>query len=272
MRRDSFADRYGPWALVAGASQGIGAAFASAITGNGVNVALVARRADRLEQFAAELAQASGVQTLPIALDLADPHALQGILKKLEGRDVGLLVYNAALSLVGPFLEQPLERHVRELDVNCRAPLTLVYELGQRMAHRGKGGIVLMSSLAGFQGSPFIANYAATKAYTIVLAESLWAELRPRGVDVLACCAGAVATPGYVRSAGGGTSRFAPQPLTPSQVALEALHALGNGKPTHIPGRTNRFASQLLRRALPRTTAIGLMGSNTRNLNRLRKS
>src|SRR5690349_14216203 len=118
MRRDSFADRYGPWALVAGASQGIGAAFASAIARTGVNVALVARRADRLEQFAAELAHASGVQTLPIAADLADPHALQGILDKLERRDVGLLVYNAALSLVGPFLEQPLERHLRELDVN----------------------------------------------------------------------------------------------------------------------------------------------------------
>ena len=94
-----------------------------------------------------------------------------------------MLVYNAALSLVGPFLEQPLSAHLLELDTNVRMPLSLTYEFGRRMAERGCGGIILMSSLAAFHGGPFIANYAATKAYNLVLAEGLWAEHRAGQVE-----------------------------------------------------------------------------------------
>ncbi len=243
-----------------GGSTGIGAAFASALASRGVNVALVARRAEVVRSLAESLPG----ETLCITQDLAEPDAPDRILAHIDDREVGLLVYNAALSLVGPFFDQPLHEHVRELDTNCRTPLALAYELGKRMARRGHGGIVLVSSLAGMQGSPFIAHYAATKAWNIVLAEGLWAELSPPGVDILACVAGAVATPGYAATAGAG-SRFAPRPLTPEQVAEEALAGLGRG-PTVVPGAANRLAAQIIRRLLPRVTAIKLMGSNTRGL------
>jgi uncharacterized protein len=149
--------------------------------------------------------------------------------------------------------------------VNCRAPLTLAYLFGARMAERGRGGIILMSSLAGLQGGPFIANYAATKAYNLVLAEGLWAEFSHHGVDVLACCAGAIATPGYNAVATTPTSRFAPTPMQPEVVASEALEALGRG-PSYVPGVANRAIAQLMRRLLPRTTSVRLMERNTRQL------
>ncbi len=263
----AFKARYGPWALVAGASQGIGAAFATELAARGLNVALVARGAERLQRLGDELQHTMGVEALTISQDLSDPDSAQAIAAQLEGREVNLLVYNAALSLVGPFLEQSFGAHLRELDTNVRAPLSLTYEFGRRMAQRRRGGIILMSSLAAFQGGPFIANYTATKAYNLVLAEGLWAELGERGVDVLACLAGATATQGFTETAPTRTSRFAPPPLAPRAVATEALDALGKA-PSIVPGWSNRLASQVMRRLLSRRAAIRLMERNTRSLTR----
>jgi len=168
-----FSDTYGPWALVAGASAGVGAAFAEALAQRGLDLVLVARRMPELRALAERLSASYGVAVRPMGLDLAEPETASRLAAECASLDIGLLVYNAALSLIGPFLDQPLDRHLRELDTNCRAPLGLVYAFGQRMQARGHGGIVLMSSLAGGQGGPFIANYAATKAFTTVLAEGL---------------------------------------------------------------------------------------------------
>ena len=191
--------------------------------------------APELSALAQRLAATYGVQARPIRLDLSQPPTI------------------AALE------------NARELETNCRAPLALISTFAPRLVARGRGGIVLISSLAGMQGSPFIAHYAATKAYNTVLAEGLWAELAPSGVDVLACCAGAIATYGYSQNAPSRTSRFAPAPLSPETVVREALDALGQ-KPTHVPGSANRFGQFLLQRLLPRKVAIRLMQSNTRSL------
>ena len=142
-----------------------------------------------------------------------------------------------------------------------RGPLALAHRFGRRLAARGRGGLVLLSSLTAFQGSPFVATYGASKAFLLTLAEGLWFELAPRGVDVLAVCAGATRTPSYLRR----SSRKAPGELEADQVAREALARLGRG-PSMIPGRFNRFASQLMRRVLPRRTAIRLMGAQARHL------
>jgi short-subunit dehydrogenase len=265
MRRD--AARYGPWALVAGASEGIGAAFAGELAERGLNLALVARRGPVLEAFCKDLEEKHAVQTLPIVADLGAPDMLEQIQAKLLDRQIGLVVANAVLSLLGPFLDQPLEAHLREIDVNCRAPLTLAHAFGRQMAERGRGGIILMSSLAGFQGGPFIANYAATRAYTAILAEGLWAELSHHGVDVLACCPGATATPGLETSRYSSPTRCAPPTMLPREVAREALDALGHG-PAHVPGRANQVASQFLRRVMPRALTIRIMERATRNLSR----
>ena len=264
MRPADFAARYGTWALVAGASEGLGAEFATQLAMQGLNLVLVARRADRLDELATQLAASYGAQVRTLALDLGHADAAVVITTQTADIEVGLLVYNAARSVIGPFLERPLQDHLNELDVNCRAPVTLAHALGQRMVERGRGGIVLMSSLSATHGSPLIANYAATKAYNLVLAEGLWDELRAHGVDVLACCAGATTTPNYLASAprrGAGTRSA----MSPQAVVVETLAALGKG-PSVIPGRFNRLAGFLMRRLLPRRTTITIMGRTTRGM------
>ena len=257
----AFRERYGPWAVVAGASEGLGAEYATQIAARGLNVVLVARREALLRELGERLTGRYGVETRQVALDLARDdaaEALREVTAELEG---GLLVYNAALSVIGPFFERPLEDHLREVAINVRGPVSLAYVLGGRMQARGHGGIVLMSSLSATMGSALIANYAATKAYNLVLAEGLWEELRRRGVDVMACAPASVATPGYRESApkGGGSV------MSPEQVVAEALAALGS-TPSFIPGRGNRLSAFALRRLMPRAGAIRLMGRVMRGM------
>jgi len=256
-----FVERYGPWALVAGASEGLGAAFARALAQRGLNVLLVARRAAVLEQVKDEISRLAPVQIRCVALDLARPEAVAELDAQVADLDVGLVVYNAALAPLGPFLDVALDEHQKAIDVNVRGPLALAHRFGRRLAERGKGAVVLLSSLTAFQGSPFAATYGATKSFDLALAEGLWFELAPRGVDVLAVCAGATRTPGYLERSPQG----APGELEPDQVAEEALASLGRG-PLMIPGRFNRIASQLMRRLLPRRTTIAIMGKQTQRL------
>lgn len=259
--RADFRSRYGPWAVVAGASEGLGAEYATQIAAYGLNVVLIARREPPLRDLAEQLTARYGIETLPLPLDLAREDAAAVVEAATAELDVGMLVYNAALSVIGPFFDAPLEDHLREVAINCRGPVSLAYVLGKRMLARGHGGIVLMSSLSATMGSALIANYAASKAYNMVLAEGIWEELRTRGVDVMACAAGAIATPGYLESApkrGGGA-------MTPVRVVSETLAALGT-TPSFIPGGGNRIAAFALRRLVPRASAIRLMGRVMRGM------
>lgn len=255
-----FCVRYGPWALVAGASEGIGAAFAEQLAQQGLNLILVARRPDPLDRLGTKIEAEYGVEIRRVPLDLARPDVAAALDAEISDLEVGLLVYNAALSVIGPFFDQPIERHMTELDVNCRGQLALVSQYAPPMIGRGRGGIILMSSMAGFQGTPIVAHYAATKAYGRVFAEGMWDELRGSGVDVLACAAGATRTPAFESSKPASSS--API-MEADQAVREALAALGH-KPTLIPGRLNRLASVLMTRLLPRATAVRIMGKNTR--------
>jgi hypothetical protein len=162
-------------------------------------------------------------------------------------------------------MDRPVDDHLREIATNVRTPLALTYLLGQRMLGRGRGGVILMSSLSAFQGSAFISTYSATKAFNVVLAEGLWEEWRPLGVDVLVCIAGAIRTPNYLASAPKQTGGFSDSTLEPEAVAAEALAALGR-LPYVIPGRGNRLASFVMRHLMPRRTAIRLMGRVLRGM------
>lgn len=263
-RSHSFADRYGPFALVAGASEGLGAAFAEALAARGLNLILVSRRAAALEALAEKLRAQHRVEARTAAIDLGSPTLLDELRAATAGVDVGLLVYNAAYSKIGPFLDLTLEEKLRTLDVNCRGPLVLCDELGRRMVERGKGGIILMASMAANQGSALIATYAATKAFDLVLAESLWDELRERGVDVLACRAGATRTPAYERSK---PATEAGPVMEPEAVVVEALAALGE-KPSMVPGFLNSAAAFFMGKVMPRRAAIVTMGKATRKMYR----
>jgi uncharacterized protein len=257
----SFAERYGRWALVAGASEGLGAAFAEALATRGLDLVLIARRADVLEALAARLRAAHGVEIRTLALDLADGAWLDTVRALAGELELGLGVYNAAYSPVGPLLERSLDDAERAVDVNVRGPLRFAHALAPAMIARERGGLVFMSSLAGFQGSPRIAAYASSKAFITVLAESLWAELRPHGVAALVSCAGAIRTPGYLATAKGD----APGTLDPAQVVEKTLGALGKG-PVVVPGGINKLARFVLGRVLTRRAAIGVMAKNTADL------
>ena len=175
---------------------------------------------------------------------------------------IGLLVYNAAYSPIGYFeniSEVDLEQVV---DVNIKTPLLLSKLLSVGMLKKRAGGIILMSSLAGNQGSPKIATYAASKAFNAILAEGLWNELKEHGIDVMASCAGAISTPGYKSAQ---NTKDAPGTLSAKQVAEKTLNALGTG-PTTIPGLTNKLAQFFMNRVFPRKWAISIMDKNTKDL------
>jgi short-subunit dehydrogenase len=260
-----FAARYGRWAIVAGASEGLGAAYAEQLAARGLNLVLVARRVDLLQLLTSTLSTKYGIETRIIALDLSTSDAAEQVAQATIDLEIGLLVYNAAFSAVGPFLERPLEDHVKEIQTNTFTPLLLIYHFARQMLARGCGGIVLMSSLSAFQGSAYISTYAATKAFNIVLAEGLWEEWRAQGVDVLVCVAGAIRTPHYLASQPKRTGGLGDMTMPPEQVAREALHALGK-VPYVIPGRINRISSFVMRHLLPRRTAIQFMGRILRSM------
>jgi short-subunit dehydrogenase len=250
--------RYGPWALIVGASDGIGAAFAEALAARGLNVVLVARRAAPLNALADRLNSVHNVRTRELTADAATAAGIETIATAPE--EIGLLVVNAALGPVGPFDDLTPSELDAMVDLNCRAAVQLSHAFGGAMLSRGRGGVVLMSSMAGFRGTGSVVHYAATKAYLRVLAEGLWHEWRPSGVDVLACCPGLVQTPTYERGQP-RPSRLVPPPMSPARVAAAALGALGR-RPVVIPGRRNRAAAALAA-LLPRRSAIALTSRQT---------
>lgn len=261
----AFRAKYGPWAVVAGASAGLGAQYAEQLAAVGVNVALVARRQRELETLAATLRERYGVEARTLPLDLAQPDAAAMLDQQTADLDVGLLVYNAARSLIGPFLDLPLDDHLGELAVNVQTPMALAWRFGRRFTARGRGGIILMSSMSASLGSALITNYGATKAYTLALAEGLWEELRERGVDVLATMPAAIATPNYAASGATRQAAAGATTLSPDVVAREALIALGHG-PSVTPGSATKLASFFMRRLMPRKSAIRMMGRVMRQM------
>jgi short-subunit dehydrogenase len=258
MSRLPFARSYGPWAVVAGGSEGLGAAFAGQIASRGVHLVLVARRPEPLEQTAARLRQEHGVEVITVACDLAGPGAVEQVRTAVADRETGLVVANAAIAPQGGFLDTAVAELAGTVDLNCKASMLLARSFLPDMARRGHGGMIFVSSLAGLQGAPGLAAYSATKAYLISLGESLWAELRPVGVDVLTVCAGAVTTPGYQQAA----RRQAPGATSPEVVAQTALRALGHGFRV-VPGTLNRVSAFTLQRLAPRRTAIAVFGRAT---------
>ena len=240
----SFASKYGPWALVAGASDGLGEAFAHELARRGLNVVLLARRGELLASVAADIERDHGVGTRIVVADLTAPD-LGGIVSPgLAGLEIGLLVYNAgAVHGAAKFLDRPLADTHALISLNCHGPATLAHLLGQPMRERGRGGMVFMSSMAALAGSAYIATYAATKAFDIIFAEALWQEMQGDGIDVISVIAGATDTPAMRRSLEtfGNRSDLA----EPSFVAIEALDALGLG-PTCVPGEGNRQAASYL--------------------------
>jgi uncharacterized protein len=259
----TFKSKYGPWALVTGAAWGMGTEFARQIGALGLNLILVDIKAAELAQVAEEVRKSSGVEVKAVVTDLSHLDFIETLRQETAGAEIGLLVSNAAYPPVGLFFEQSLEDKLRMIEVNCRAPLMLVHEFGAKMLARRRGGIIMMSSGSATQGVAYVASYAATKAYNLILAESLWDELRGSGVDVLAVMPGATRTTGFELSKP-HLERSTLAPLNePRPTVAEALKMLGR-TPSWIPGRRNRWTLTLAQRLLPRKQMIRLVGSNMR--------
>jgi uncharacterized protein len=244
--------RYGPWAVITGASDGIGLELAKGLAQAGLNVVLIARRKEVLEKIALQLQKDYKVQTKVLSTDLADSEAVQVVIASTKDLEVGLFVASAGFGSSGDFLKTDLNTELAMIDVNCRAVLEMTHHYSKRFAAQKRGGIILMSSLVAFQGVPKSANYAATKAYIQSLAEGIHGELREFGVDVLA------SAPGPVQS--GFANRANMQmgmSLTPDVVAKKTLEALGK-RITVRPGFLSFFLETSLS-LLPRPTRVNIM-------------
>lgn len=244
---------YGPWAVVTGASDGIGRELARQLAAAGVNLLVVARRSEPLEQLAEEARRVNGVEVRVLSADLSRHEGTAQVVQLAAGLPVGLLVAAAGFGTSGSFVDGDLDEELQLIDVNCRAVAALAHHFGGRFALQGRGGLILLSSLVAFQGVPRSANYAASKAYVQSLAEALRVELGPQGVDVVASAPGPVAS-GFAKRA---RMRLG-MTTTPEAVARGTLRALGR-QGTVRPG----WLSKLLEWALvplPRWGRVRMMG------------
>jgi short-subunit dehydrogenase len=260
----TFAEKYGPWAVVAGASNGIGLAFARALGARGCRVVLVSRNEQALRDAAVDVEAAGAPETRLCVADLTAPDMADRVSDAIDGLDVGTLVYNAgAVHGAGTFHERPVDDALFLVDLNCRGPVLLARLLAPRLVARGSGAIVLMSSMAALAGSGYVAAYSATKAFDINLAEGLAIELRPHGVDAMCVLAGATATPAlFASGAHVDPEQFAL--MEPDDVATGALDALGTTS-FWVAGDANRANYEAMR-SLPRAQVSSLMTQGSASL------
>lgn len=250
-----FTHRYGPVALVTGASSGIGRAFAIELAARGLDLVLIARRGDRMEELATGLRAAHGTEVRILAEDLADPGAPGRILEAVRDLDIGMVINNAGFGTKGAFELGDAHTVAAMQLVNCHAPTQLAHGLVPGLRRRGRGGLLFTSSVEGLIGCPYSAVYSATKAYLVALGEALWGELTPAGIDVLTLCPGATDTEAPVLQ--GIDPATLRNLMTPEAVVASALAQLG-GEPVHIPSEHYRQQFMSLR-AMPRREALTAM-------------
>lgn len=245
-------ERYGPWALVTGASSGIGEGLARALAEHGFDLVLVARRHDRLQAIAGELARQFGVSTRTVEIDLAVPGAAARVADAVDDLDVGLLVNNAGTGWIGRFGLQDADEYARQIRLNASVPVELTAALLDRLRARPRSAVLVVSSMGAFVPLPYYAVYGATKAFVQSWGEALGAELEDDGVDVLLLAPGDTAT-GFQEVAGEQSTNLA----AVEDVVAAALAGLGERR-TVVPGWDNRLA-MVVARFLPRSLVARLL-------------
>lgn len=255
-------EKYGPWAVVAGGSEGVGAAFAHQLAEAGINLVLIARKPEPLAETAAAV-EARGVEVRTVQADLLDPESLSAIREVTDGLEVGLLIFNAGANSYGhEFVTGDLSKVRGVIELNITAQLALTHHFGALMAARGRGGILLVGSLAGYLGQAEISVYSAVKAFGRVFAEGLWLEMRDRGVDVLELVLGVTRTPAMERA---GLAFDLPglNVAEPEDVAREGLAHLADG-PVWVAGGNRATAEK--RSGFPRAELALAAHEATRKL------
>ncbi|MGB5810790.1 MAG: SDR family oxidoreductase [Polyangiales bacterium] len=261
------AERYGPWAVVTGASSGIGAEFARQLAGHGFHIVLVARRRDRLEELASGIEDMFRVEVRVAPVDLTSRTVLETLQPAFDGIEIGLLVNCAGFGTTGPFLDTDPSVQESMIHLNCHAPVVLSHEVAQGMRDRGRGGLIFVSSINGFCAAPGMANYNATKAYDLLFAEGLAAELSSDGIDVQALCPGGTITE-FQEVAGIDATRLGPFRglvfASAASVVEVSLRKLGR-RVTVVPGIFNK-ANVFMMRFLPRWLSTRILGKAMRRL------
>lgn len=258
--KTEFSETYGPWAIVTGASSGIGKAFAEILAEKGVNLVIAARRKERLEELAQNLTEKHAVQVVPLELDLNAADFLKTLDDATEEMDIGLVVSNAGFGFKGPHHEQSPVALDKLLNVNVRAPMLIARAYAPGLIRRGRGGIIITGSMEGVMGFPWSGAYAASKAYVNALGEALWGELGEHGVDVLVLSPGATDTEN-LRNQGYDPDKM-PGIMSPRTVASSALESIRRG-PHYIPGFKNAMTVRILS-MLPRRMALKMAAKGIR--------
>lgn len=241
--------KFGPWAVVTGASSGIGKEFARQLAANGINLVLVARRLALLESLGKQLASDFGVEYRAVGLDLSETDFLQSLTEVTHNLDVGLMVSNAGTGNPGEFLSIDPGLLNEVVRLNVVAHLSLAHHYGALLARRGRGGIILVSAMGASQGIPYMANDSATKSYVLTLGETLNVEFKKHGVNVTVLLPGPTETPVF-DILGFDADSMPMKPMTVEQCVSEGLTALKANRPSHITGGLFRIMSNLMPRAL----------------------
>ena len=250
--RQRLKTKYGDWAIVTGASSGIGLELATQLATAGFNLVITSRHVDKLQDVEEQLKVNSNIQIKIIASDVSNKEGIDKIIQATQSLNVGLLVVSAGYGTSGNFIDSSLHNEINMLKVNCEALLSLTHYYSLQFVQQKRGGIILMSSMVAFQGTPYAANYAATKAYVQTLAEALAEELKPHNVDVLAAAPGPVES-GFSQRANMKMSMS----LTPQQIGVPILKALGR-KTTVLPGLLTKILVYSLR-TVPRWGKVKIM-------------
>lgn len=235
-----FKSYFGPWAIVTGASSGIGVEFAKQIAERGLNIVLTARRVERMEALAEEIRSSYKVEVRVVGLDLTKPDMLSDLMPAVADLEIGLLVNNAGMNAAGAFYKTDLGQHLKTHALNTTAPTILAHHYVQPMLERKKGGIIFTASTSSFFPVPYLGNYAATKAYILSLADSMNHELESKGIKVQALC------PGYTRSemSEGVPDNF--MMMQPGPVVKKSLDKLMGNYPSVVPGWPNVMMTRIL--------------------------
>jgi uncharacterized protein len=248
----TFKDKYGPWVLVVGGSEGIGSAFARKLAERGLNLVIVARKPGPLEETAAHI-RTLGVEVRTLSVDISEPRtALKDIRKITDPLEIGFLLYMAGANLTrGIFPDVDLELARKVVAMNVDGQMEFTHHYAGLMKARGKGGIVLVGSLAGYVGSPMISHYAAAKAFSRIFSEALWFELKPFGIDVLHLNVSFTATPAMVRL---GWDISAAE--DPEDVAEDGINHIADGPVWVAGGKKNQDEAYRRMSQMPRGEAV----------------
>ena len=257
-RNKSLRERYGNWALITGASSGIGRSLALQIAAENVNLVLVARGKANLDQTAQDVkAVNASVEVRVVSADLSNRDSINQIIQAVADIEIGLLIPNAAIEDHGFFMLSDAEKQDKLIEMDCYAPMRLAHHFGKLMVQRRKGGILFVSSLSGWGGQPYMAHYGAAKAYILTLGEGLYHEMRGSGIDVTVLSPGPTKTP-MISDLPIDFAKLGMAVMSPDDVARYALKRLG--KSAHaIPGMRNRVMQNMMSKTMTRNFAGRMM-------------